>query len=279
METPLPEHEREMRARPLAAPRPDHKTGRDCQAALRAAANDLLDTPGTPAQSRTGIDRLTQFLSGFLTRRGFAQAGVGLALALGAEATADAKKKRKRNKRKKKSKPGSNNPNPTPTPTDPACSPACEGGNSCQDGLCVCTSDVLCNQTCCALAEACVRGECCPNNRVCNSNCCDTGEVCENISPGGAKGCCSNPLVVRGETCCPTGSLSTRLNCGSYQCALALSGSGPGGCDLWCKVGYEGAGCGPGVPGFPAEDPGRGCCCNEIANPGVCTYPVPGNSL
>lgn len=270
-----PENERDTRARPASAQRPVHDTRRESERIVGVATLERQREPVAPTLGRTGMDRLTQLLSAFLTRRGFAHAGAGLLVALGAATTADAKKKKKRKKKRR----GTSRPKPTPTPTGPTCSPACEDGYSCSDGECVCPSTVLCNQACCSSDETCVRGACCSNTQVCAGNCCGSDETCHAISPGGAKGCCSNPLVVRGETCCPTGSLTTRLNCGSYQCAFALSGTGPGGCDLWCKVGFEGAGCGPGVPGFPAGDPGRGCCCAAIAEPGVCTYPVPGNGL
>lgn len=269
MDTTHPDNEREMRARPGATPRPNRVPGRGGQAAHGSAATDHPGKWVASAQNRAGRDRLTQCLSTFLTRRGFALAGTSLVVALGNPAMTDAKKKRK-----KKKKSGSKNSNPTPA--QPACSTACGSGQVCQNGSCICPNNAACARDCCASTETCIRGECCAHGQVCDGDCCGGDEVCANRSPGGAKGCCANPLVVRGETCCPTGSLSTRLNCGSYQCAYALSGTGPGGCDLWCKVGYEGAGCGPGVPGFPTGDPNRGCCCGQIASPGVCTYPIPG---
>lgn len=275
MEPAHAENTQDIRARPAASQRPAQETPHQDDRAHRVVTPGRLGEPGAPVQNRTGVGRLTQYLSAFVTRRGFAIAETGLLLALDAEATASAKRKRKRKKKKR----GPSHPNPTPTPPNPTCSPGCEHGYSCSEGECVCASDVLCDAGCCGADETCVRAECCPNTRVCAANCCNADEVCKTISPGGAKGCCTNPLVVRGENCCPTGSLETRLNCGSYQCAYALSGTGPGGCDLWCKVGVEGGMCGPGIPGFPAGDPGRGCCCGAIANPGVCTYPVPGNGL
>lgn len=275
MEPTHPDNERDMWFRPAALPRPTREALHEPDSDHPAAPQERQRKPGNATQSHPGIDRLTQCLSAFLTRRGFAQAGTGLLLAVGAEATADAKKRKKR-KGKKKKKGDTSKPTPTPTttPAPVVCSPSCEKGLSCQNGTCMCASNVTCNAACCPSNASCVRGECCANSKVCAGNCCDADKACHNISPGGAMGCCSNPLVVRGETCCPTGSLTTRLNCGSYQCAYALSGSGPGGCDLWCKVGYEGGRCEHGLEGFPVPGaPDVGCCCGEILNGGTCAYP------
>ena len=134
--------------------------------------------------------------------------------------------------------------------------------------------DQSCQGDCCQAADACIRGACCPSTQVCSGTCCASGQHCANIVPGGVKGCCDQTLSIRGEVCCPTGTLNTVLNCGSYQCKAGLSGTGPGGCDLWCKVGYEGAHCAHGIPGLPDPlDPENHCCCVDVAHPDVCAYP------
>jgi hypothetical protein len=248
---------------------------------------------GNETVSPEGIrfDRLTQFFARTHSRRRLRDIAAVIFGVIGLHAGADAKKRKK----KKKKKRGNGNVVGT-------CTPACDDGYTCEKGVCACPNNVFCEGSCCAASDVCLEGDCCPNDqicdgvccpdgnscvrneccsnsRVCGTTCCEGSEVCANIVPGGIKGCCENPLTIRGETCCPTGSITTRLNCGSYQCKYALSGTGPGGCDLWCKVGSggEGAGCSRDIEGFPVPgDPEQQCCCGNPAHPGVCTYPVPG---
>ena len=222
----------------------------------------------TPGGERAGFDRLSQIVTSYFSRRAIGKWAAGLLVAGGFTGNAEAKKKRK-----KKKKNGAPNSPTSPGAPGPTCTPVCSDGFTCTDGACVCAGPA-CNDTCCPADASCIRGECCPPTRVCDGNCCSNGQYCANIVPGGVKGCCSSPLSIRGETCCPTGSLATRLNCGSYQCNAGLSGTGPGGCDLWCKIGFEGSLCGPGVPGIPTgENNGRACCCTAVGTNGTCVWP------
>lgn len=235
------------------------------------------------------LERLTQFLAESRSRRRLVDVLAPALVAVGWGAGADARKRKRRKKKKKK---GNGNAGGT-------CQPACADGYSCDAGVCTCRSNVICDERCCAAGEACleagccaddqvcngaccpeqnrcIRNACCFETRVCNGDCCENDEVCANIAPGNVKGCCDSPMTIRGEICCPTGSLQTRLNCGSYQCSAALSGTGPGGCDMWCKVGFEGTFCGPDIEGFPVPgEPNRACCCTEIAPELICVYPFP----
>jgi hypothetical protein len=238
------------------------------------------------------FDRLTQFLASAHSRRrigGMAAAVLaGRGVHLPADIALGNRKKRKKKKKKRNRNPGE------------TCTPACGDGFACNNGVCACASNVICDDSCCAAGDVCLAGDCCPddqacvgvccpdgnscvrneccsNSRECGTTCCEGSEICANIVPGGIKGCCENTLTIRGETCCPTGSLSTRLNCGSYQCKYALSGTGPGGCDLWCRVGAggEGAYCARDIEGIPVpEDPDVECCCTA-GQPVACVYPVP----
>jgi hypothetical protein len=258
MELPQPNrrgdegHASPLDTRPV---RPEPRAG---DAELLPRRSDPAPTSLSVSRERASFERLTQCLAIFFSRRGLGRLGVGLLVASGVVADAEAKKKHKHKKKPKRPAPvppASPVPPPPGPPSDPTCNP--------------------CNTACCDAADSCIRGACCPATQVCSGNCCTSGQHCANIVPGGIKGCCDNPLSIRGETCCPTGRLETVLNCGSYQCKASLSGTGPGGCDLWCKIGYEGRRCDRDIEGFPnPNDPDVHCCCTDlIAEPGICIYP------
>lgn len=173
-------------------------------------------------------------------------------------------------------------------------------GSECCDGLCVdgaccpaertcgsvcCPAGEVCSTmpgthyaTCCPAARVCPNAErpqestcCAPNHTCCNGDCCAAGETCLPNAEFGER-CCANPITVRGEECCPHGSGNSYF-CGRFKCTYFLTGSGPGGCDLWCDSPEEGAYCGPGVPGVPTgEGNGRACCCNVPAT-ATCVWP------
>lgn len=172
---------------------------------------------------------------------------------------------------------------------DTICGGACCGENRvCCNGTCCpegtafcdlisggcCPPERTCAGICCAQGETCTNGSvCCSAERLCGDVCCPLGATCE----GGV--CqdvsCDHPaglLTIRGETCCPSGG-GNNYNCGRFKCVFGLSGSGPGGCDVWCDLSEEGALCGPGVDGIPTgENNGRACCCTVPAT-STCTWP------
>jgi hypothetical protein len=178
----------------------------------------------------------------------------------------------------------------------------CEPGLECCKGFCKKRPGALCepefgtgrDSTCCTgFCE--IPGRCCagpgkdcagaglPNGGCCNDGInfdlkCEAGTCVERCPERALRAedpddeCCANPITVRGEQCCPRGSGNSYF-CGRFKCTAFLTGTGPGGCDLWCVVGAEGALCGPGVPGIPTgENNGRACCCTQ-AGTGTCVWP------
>jgi hypothetical protein len=75
------------------------------------------------------------------------------------------------------------------------------------------------------------------------------------------------PLTIRGESCC-----QYLYSCGPFVCDAALSQSGPGGCDLWCRRPDEGGHCAHDIDGLPVpEEPEQKCCCGVRS--GECVWP------
>lgn len=171
---------------------------------------------------------------------------------------------------------------------DGHCRPAdqrCNNGTCCQNGVC-------CGNHCCLSSQVCCGGTECCDGHCAGSTCCRRlGETCggDGDCCGDAKCksgtcrfcpttslCCEQPITVRGEQCCPTGSGNSYFcsvsQTRSYKCTYFLSGTGPGGCDVWCISGHEGGLCGPNVQGFPSpgSNPPQFCCCTVQ---GACSYP------
>jgi hypothetical protein len=147
---------------------------------------------------------------------------------------------------------------------------ACSPGQCC-DGL-------NCEGTCCKpLGATCANAdECCGDDTSCPSatrKCTKSCALSTNGSVRAAEECCDNPITIRGETCCPHGS-GNGYYCGRFHCNGYLTGTGPGGCDLWCDTTKEGSACGPGIPGIPTgENNGRACCCTAVGTNGQCVWP------
>lgn len=155
------------------------------------------------------------------------------------------------------------------------------------DGSCGCPSGQKpCAGSCIPAGQCCVDGDC-PSGQVCHGGACQqTGCKAFGVTCGASGACCSGaclsnvcacpgggqPITVRGEQCCeqPPASVGLGPTCGPFVCAFAVTGKGPGGCDLWCDNRVEsGAGCGPDGNG------GRRCCCSPIGDPNGTTICVP----
>lgn len=161
---------------------------------------------------------------------------------------------------------------PAGMPAESTCCPAARVCHSADDwGECCNPDQTCCDGRCCAADETCVGDEtgrrCCPTARVCDSTCCDVANACVDGQ------CCDRAaLTIRNETCCPSGSGNNYV-CGRFTCHQYLTGSGPGGCDLWCDSSEEGSLCGPDVEGIPTgEGNGRECCCIEPGT-STCLWP------
>lgn len=141
----------------------------------------------------------------------------------------------------------------------------CRPGSICPAGVCCKAPGTGCRTTgeCCF--GACAGGVCClQDGFFCGSN----GECCSGVCGGDGK-CQANPcpagqkrITVRGEQCCevPPANPGLGPTCGRFYCAFGVTGTGPGGCDLWCITNVEGAGCGPDGHG------GRQCCCQRLSD-------------
>jgi hypothetical protein len=242
------------------------------------------------------FDRLTQQLSGALTRRrfGVALAALGLGAGFGAEPMAKAKKKKK----KKKKKPATGCTNGAvkcgstcvDTQTDPdhyggcndACDGECVGGQcnpagcganqiNCGNGLCI-PDDGCCSQVQCGGDNSQLRCDTATHRCVCKNS----GEGLCHRAPVGSGGFC--------HTCCPGGDEVCPRD---EVCHILESQDGPMGICL-CPTGYEichfGLSnrcsqdkltdlrrCGTECKDCVIDNPGSRCCQGECArgkNPG-----------
>ena len=151
-------------------------------------------------------------------------------------------------------------------PAERVCHSRADWGECCSPG------QTCCDGRCCDAHETCAGDEeqgfhCCASDNVCDGQCCDVANACVD-----GQCCARTALTIRDETCCPSGSGNNYV-CGRFRCHAYLTGSGPGGCDLWCDPSEEGSLCGPGVPGIPTgENNGRACCCNQPGT-STCLWP------
>lgn len=120
---------------------------------------------------------------------------------------------------------------PTPCPGDrPPCGESCCAlDERCVDGDCVleCTSGIECGRSCCTLEEVCIEGSCCGPAMVCGESCCRGGAVCVDgeciTCPRelcGGRDCCRDHEVCIGESCCPAESACGESCCDEDEVCL-----------------------------------------------------------